>query len=273
MKGLCLVHHSIKTEPIVLDYTYLANAGIRVVCRVQWGYADGEGTPPPPKHAASFAQAVIATIRNSSGVWGWHILNEPNNPAEWSGGYPHVTHIFSPEKYVEIYNDIWQGVRVNDLVAPAPLDPYNVVAREFGQPGDPKDWADYIYDHVTGADFVALHAKTQGADPAECWSGEKFSDAPLTGRYLHLRTTEDQLSWIPTRYRELPVYVTEVNPQRQADGSLGWDESIAVEWIRQSAAYFRTQPVDGIMYYRYDVADPWGLAMNTAALNAIEAEA
>jgi hypothetical protein len=149
------------------------------------------------------------------------------------------------------------------------------VAREFGQPGDPRDWAQYIYTHIDGADFLALHAKTQTNDPAECHSDVKFTDAPLIGRFLHLRTIEDQLKWIPTSLWDKEIYVTEVNPQRRSAYSLGWEPGNA-EWVRQAQVYLRTQPVDGAVYYRYARAGDqagFGLDHRPAILQAIQEEA
>ena len=277
MEGVCLVHRSVQTQPVAINCQELALAGIKVLARLNWGYAGGTGTVPPPEHKDAWVNTIILTIaaNRGKGIWGWIIGNEVNNPTEWPGGYPHPTHVVSPAYYVELYNRIWWGVQVNDLIAPAPLDPYNVVAREFGQPADPRDWAQYIYTHIDGADFLALHAKTQTNDPAECQSDVKFTDAPLIGRFLHLRTIEDQLKWIPTSLWDKEIYVTEVNPQRRSAYSLGWEPGNA-EWVRQAQAYLRTQPVDGAIYYRYVRAGDqagFGLDSRPAILQAIQEEA
>lgn len=277
VRGVCLVHRIVQTLPIGIDCRNLAQAGIKVLVRLNWGYADGTGTVPPPEHEDAWVDAVTATIAASrdQGVWGWVIGNAVNNPVEWPGGYPNPAHVVSPAYYVELYNRIWWGVGVDDLVAPAPLDPYNVVAQQFGQPADPREWAQHIYAHIDGADFLAIRAKTQSNDPAECHSGAAFTDPPLTGRFLHLRTVEDQLGWVPARLRGRGVYVTEVNPQRRADGSLGWQPGNG-EWVRQATGYLRTQPLAGAIFYRYQRVGEqagFGLDDKPAILQAIKGEA
>jgi GH25 family lysozyme M1 (1,4-beta-N-acetylmuramidase) len=277
MEGICLVHRAVQTQPVTINCQSLALAGIKVLARLNWGYAGGTGTVPPPEHKDDWVHAICGTIAASrgKGVWGWIIGNEVNNPIEWPGGHPHPTHIVSPAYYVELYNRIWWGVEKNDLMAPAPLDPYNVVAREFGQPADPRDWAQYIYAHIDGADFLALHAKTQTNRPTDCQSDARFTDPPLIGRFLHLRTIEDQLTWVPTRLWDKDIYVTEVNPQRRSDNSLGWEPG-NTEWVRRAHAYLREQPVDGAIYYRYARAGDqtgFGLDNNPAILQAIREEA
>jgi len=276
MRGACLVLRQVQTQPTVVDCLHLAQAGIRVLVRLNWGWAGGTGTVPPPDQKDAWVDAIIQTITDSRerGVWGWVIGNEVNNPAEWPGGYPHPTHAVSPAYYVELYNRIWWGVGVNDLIAPVPLDPYNVVAQEFGQPADPRDWARYIYGHIAGADFLALHAKTQSNDPHECWSDATFTDWPLVGRFLHLRTVEDQLAWVPDHLRGKAVYVTEVNPQRRGANLLGWKPGNG-EWVARACAYLRTQPLAGALFYRYERAGgqaAFGLDDKPVILGAIKEE-
>lgn len=282
MRGVCLAHCAVQQRPAVLDFTSLVQAGIRVLVRIGYGYADGSGTIPPLHLGGwtgirdAWVQAVVTTINNARGVWGWIIGNEINNPCEWPGGYPHPDCRVTPSYYSELYNQIYRAVSGSVRLSPAALDPYNVVAQEFNRPGDPAEWAEYIYNDVLGMDFVALHAKTQSNDPAECWSEARFTDAPLTGRYLHLRTVEDQLRWIPEQYRGLPVYVTELNPQyrrRSPTGptEIGWLPDNA-EWVRQAHAYLATQPIAGAMFYRYENAGdqaPFGLANKPVILQAI----
>lgn len=249
-----LVHATVQTQSRVLDYSRFKNT--RVICRLGWGYAGGSGTVPPERYADQWVRAMIGTINESRGVWGWLIGNEVNNPTEWPGGYPDPSLVVSPMYFIDLYNRICSGTTT--LLSPSSIDPYNVVAQEFGQPGDPRVWTREIYGNARRIGFITLHAKTQGSDPAQCWSDEEFSHAPLIGRKLHLRTVEDQLAWIPELVKKFPVYVTECNPQRKEDGSLGWG-SQGAEWVEQACAYLQTQPVDGVCFYRYEDADPWGL--------------
>jgi len=276
MTGVCLTHGQVREERVCLDFTDLEDAGIKVLMRLNWGYADGTGTIPPPDKTAIWIEKIIATIESARGVWGFIIANEINNPSEWVGGWEHPTHVVTPEIYTDLYNRIWRGTSAQVRMTPASLDPYNVVAQEHGVTGDPAEWARRIYNDIAGMEFVALHIKTQTNDPDDCWSEAQFTHAPLTGRYLHLRSIEDQLSWIPAKFRPLPVFVTEINPQFIVqDVETGWLLDNA-EWVRQACAYLRTQPVAGAMFYRYQVAGDqagFGLENKPAILRAIAAEA
>jgi len=274
-KSLCLAHRIVRHSAGRLD---LRDIGPAIV-RLNWNYAYQDGTVPPPGEVVSWRNAMVDTILGAQGnVLGFHIGNEINNPSEWPGGYPAPSFTLSPEYYThEIYNPIWQAVKtLNQSIklSPAPLDPYNVVAQQFGQPGDPRDWATYIYQHITGADAICLHAKTQTNNPAEIVSFARFSHPPLVGRYLHLRTLTDQLSWIPQRFADKPVYVTELNPQfRVQDKEVGWYAE-NTRWIHDSHTFISTYPqIRGIVYYRYDVAGDqsnYGLRQFPALLDAIE---
>ena len=276
--GLCLAHHIVQQSSITIDYTELEMFNIRVLTRLNYGYADGTGTVPHAQDKVAWIEAMAQTIARSRGVAGFIIGNEVNNPAEWPGGYPHPAYRVSPEYYTTLYNTVYQRARelgASAPIAPAALDPYNVVAGQFGQPADPRDWAQFIYNYARGIDFIALHAKTQTNDPNECASYAKFTDWPLQDRYLHLRTVEDQLSWIPARYQDRPIYITELNPQFRAPGQTGWMPDNA-EWVRQAISYLATQPLEGAIFYRFDRAGdqaPFGLADKPAILDAIREQA
>nr|MBC8445665.1 hypothetical protein [Chloroflexota bacterium] len=275
IKGACLAHGQVREETVHLNFSALEDAGIKVLARLNWGYADGTGTVPPPDKANVWVASMIATIKAAQGVWGFVIGNEVNNPAEWPGGWEHPTHVVTPEYYTDLYNRIWRGTSAQVRMTPASLDPYNVVAQQHGVAGDPAEWARRIYASIVGMEFVALHAKTQTNDPNECWSEAKFTHAPLIDRYLHLRTIQDQLSWIPNRYRSLPIFITECNPQFIVqDVEIGWVPDNA-GWIEQACAYLRTQPIAGVAFYRYQLAGdqtPFGLADKPLLLQAIARE-
>lgn len=248
LKGCCLALAQVSETPRTFDWSRLKDAGVTVIARVDWGYADGTGSLPKPEHADAWVNAVIGTINNSRGAAGWIIGNEINNPTEWPGGYPNVSHVITPDYYIKLFNRIRAGVSAP--LAPFAVDPFNVIAGEFGQPSDPKDWAQTVYRNIGPYDFVALHAKTQTNDPAECWSDVMFTHPPLLNRFLHLRTIENQLDWMPIAK---PVYVTELNPQLKSGGGMGWDSGNA-EWVRQAWKYLETQPVKGAMLYRYEMS-------------------
>lgn len=269
--GCCLVHAQVQRQAAQLDFRHLQDAGIVVICRLNWGYADGTGTFPRPEHKDAFVDAVVETMLAARGVDYFHVGNEPNNCQEWPGfGSNHVFPL-TREYVTEIYNDVWERVDGRVRIGPPPLDPY------FGPGSDNRDWSTYLLEHINGANALFLHSKTQTNDPDEVWSRAKFSHWPLEWQYLHMRTVETGLDIVPERFQELPVFVTELNPQHlDARGNLGWRPDNDL-WVRQAMRYFReVQPVTGVVFYRYDEAGdqaPFGIRHKPTVLAAIEEEA
>jgi hypothetical protein len=277
IQGCVLAHRPIHTTADPMDMTRLADAGIKVIARWNYNYG-GVGTVPPKAKEIEWVNAMVASINGSKGVYLHTLFNEWNNPVEWVGGYPRPTEILTPDRALYLYERVAAEVRADILLAPGAVDPFNVVAQEFGQPGDPKTWFDAMHNSVNRIGAIVLHAKTQTNDPAECVSEEKFSDAPLVGRYLHLRTYLDQLGWIRDGLRHLPVFITEINPQRIDANTLGWQADNAA-WVTAAVAEIDrhnnevTQFVSGLCFYRYDLADGWGLMNKPAILSEIARQA
>ena len=268
MTGCCLVHHAVQHQPIQIDCTPIQQAGITVICRLNWGYADGSGTLPRPEDRDSFISSVVETMLGARGVDYFHVGNEPNTRSEWPGVGSDHEFPLTPGYVTAIYNEIWQRVAGRVRMGPPPIDPY------FGPGSNNRDWWLTILHDIAGADALFLHAKTQTNEPSEVWSRERFTHEPLTWQYLHLRTVETSLDMVPGRFRSLPVFVTELNPQclRTIGGTIGWlpDNSA---WVHEALRYFREeQPVTGVVFYRYDLAGdqaPFGLANKPDILNAI----
>lgn len=267
MKGLCLAHWTFETHPSPRNFSHLANAGITVIARIGWGYADGSGTMPRPQYRDAWIDSAVQTIQNTPGVAYWHPWNEVNNASEWPGYGSVNLFPLTPQYVVEAYNQLWHRVHSFAKIGPPPLDPY------FGPGSDNGAWWRYILANIDGADALYLHCKTQTNNPAEVWSYEKFSDWPLQWQYLHLRTAETYLDMVPQRFKNLPVYVGELNPQHldHIGSNMGW-KGDNTQWVHEACQYFRTQPVDGVVFYRFDDADPWGIRNAGALLGAIKAE-
>lgn len=267
MAGCCLCHYTVQRQPVDVDLRHLQDAGITTIARLNWGYADGTGTLPPPADRDLFTSAVVSTMLSSRGVDYFHVGNEPNNKGEWPRGFE-----LTPEYVVDIYNAIWQEVSGSAKLGPPPLDPY------YGPGSNNRDWWRYILANMDGADVICLHAKTQTNDPDEVWSAEKFSDWPLKWQYLHLRTVETYLGFVaPYVWAGLPVFVTELNPQHLevSGGDLGWRRGNAT-WVHEACEYLLTQRVTGACFYRYELAGdqaPFGLADKPQVLDAIKANA
>lgn len=260
--GSTLAHYQLEDGPKAIEGTG------KTIVRLNWGYA-GVGTVPASGLAGLFVDRIINTIDNSTGVWGWIIGNEINNPTEWPNGYPNPSQIVTPDYFINIYNQVanMTGARLS----PSPVDPYNVVAQQFGVTGDPKDWAEEMYEKCDRIDFITFHAKQQfvNSDP-----NEKFSDAPLTGRYTGVKTILDQISWIPNKYRDLQMFVTELNQQRDENNNIGWpkDDKIVKDWLKFAFDTCYVNGIDGVFVYRY-VADQWALQNRQPILDFLHQEA
>lgn len=272
LRGCCLVHSVVQRKAAPLDLRHLQNAGITVIARLNWGYADGTGTLPRAEHRDAFINAIAETILTAQGVDYFHVGNEPNNRSEWPGYRTGNEFPLTPQYVTQIYNTIWEKVGGRAKLGPPPIDPY------FGPGSNNRDWWTYILDNITGADALFLHAKTQTNNPAEVWSRVRFADHPLTWQYLHLRTVETSLALTPERFRVLPVFVTELNPQcvDTIGGNIGWLADNA-RWVHEALRYFRQeQPVNGVVFYRYERAGdqtPFGLEAMPTVLATIKKEA
>jgi hypothetical protein len=277
LRGVCLAHVTLRQEPLELDIRHLANAGITVLVRIGYGDADGTGTLPPLSKLDAFEKAVIETLKNAKGVEAAHYGNEMNNPSEHPGwdadlGKPGPNYFaLTPGYYVGSYNRVWSALPQAVKMGPGPLDPY------FGPGSNNRDWWRAILRDIKGAEAIFLHSKTQTNDHTEVRSTAKFTDDPLRWQYLHFRTIETGLADVPGRFKDLPVYITEANPQRTQNG-LGWEADNA-EWVTQSVAYLNAwnadvnhQPISGVVFYRWQ-DDHWALRNKGTILSRILQEA
>lgn len=285
IKGVTLALVAVQEEPLFVDFTPMANAGIDVILRVGYGYADGTGTIAPPDQLAKFEKAAIDTINGAKGIAAAMYCNEINNPQEYPGfdldkgePGPHCFHI-TPDYYIASYNRVFAAVKPGQKLGPAPLDPY------FGPQfpwlkftSDNREWWRAILKGINGAGTFFFHGKTQSNDPAEVRSAVKFDGQPLTWQFLHFRTMETYLAEIPDRFKAVPFYITEANPQRLSNGQLGWDSNNAA-WITECMAYLKDwnadathHPVSGVLFYRWQ-NDQWSLENAGPIKKAIIAEA
>lgn len=285
IKGVCLVLADVQTQAVPLNFTDLEDAGITVLLRIGYGYANGTGTLPRPDRLAAFEKAVADTLNTAKGVTATHYGNEINNASEAPGwdprtGQPGPNYFpLTPDYYIASYNRLWFRIRTDVKLGPAPLDPY------FGPPfpylaytSDNREWWRAILRGIAGADALFLHSKTQTNNHAEIRSGDKFTNDPLRWQYLHFRSMESYLAEVPDRFKSLPVYLTEVNPQRKINGALGWEDSSTL-WITECISYLSdwnarigNQAIAGAVFYRW-AHDEWALAGRTMLLNRIAGEA
>jgi hypothetical protein len=285
VKGVCVALVQVQDQPVPLDFTALANAGITVLVRIGYGYADGTGTIAPPDRLAAFEDAVAQTLNNAQGVTATHYCNEINNASEAPGWNPEVNapgpnyFALTPDYYIQSYNRLWYKIGTAVKLGPAPLDPY------YGPPfpylkysSNNRDWWTTIMRGIAGADALFLHSKTQDNNSANIRSGTRFGGEPLTWQYFHFRTIETALLNVPDRFKMLPVYVTEANPQIKDNKEPGWEPRNS-QWITECVNYVQswnalvgTQPVTGLIFYRWQ-NDWWALDNKPAILNQIKIEA
>jgi hypothetical protein len=243
----------VREQPVALDYTRFAAAGIDMIVRLNFGYADGTGTLPPPDQLPAFEEAVIVTMRSAKGVTAFQYGNEINNRSEWPAGHP-----LTPKEYIASYNRVWNRTPLKIKMGPSPIDPY------FGPGSNNRLWWVQILSSIRGADVLFLHSKTQSNNPAEVNSFEKFGNSPLKWQYLHFRTIQTSLEVVPARFRKKSIYLAEVNPQRITPDQLGWLPD-NTEWIVRAKAHMARwnataghQQIDGMIFYRWD-DDDWRL--------------
>jgi hypothetical protein len=86
------------------------------------------------------------------------------------------------------------------------------------------------------------------------------------------------LNDVPNRFRTLPVYITEANPQVKSAKKLGWEANNR-QWITDCVNYLQTwnaavgtQPVNGAIFYRW-AHDEWQLDDKPLILSQIKTEA
>lgn len=270
VRGCCLVHEVVQRQPRSLDFSHLEREGIIVLCRLNWGYADGTGTFPPAQWRDEHVDALIGTILNARGVYAFHIGNEPNNRGEWPNGY-----VLTPSYVIGIYNDVYRGVAGQARMGLTPLDPFH------GPGSDNGEWWLLLLSGVVGAETLFLHtAKTQTNDVGEIRSFAKFQDPPLQWQYLNCRSMETYLEMVPNRFRSLPVFLSEANPQRRSGEDLGWLPGNGA-WVHELMSYVRewnadhAQTVAGVVFYRYQKAGNqagFGLEDKPVILEAIRKE-
>jgi hypothetical protein len=245
------------------DFSREAEAGIRVIVNLRYSWSTdlgGAGTLPPLSANDRFVAAAIETIKSSAGVWGWEIGNEANNPREWPRGER-----LYPSDVTAVYNDIYD--QVSSRVAPGALDPFNAEA------GDPRDWLEYTYSTISGAEFVTAHGYVRGPDPALVGSEARFADDPLRWQYLNYPgCVTELLKALPVAYQGHEVYVTEFNHLwKTVEGDWGWVDDVRAGEIVDVAHYAAAGAgLAGLAIYRWQ-GDEWQVRDNYHVLEAVKA--
>ncbi|MEP7200889.1 MAG: M23 family metallopeptidase [Chloroflexota bacterium] len=260
IRGWCLDTIAIGLQPQALDYSALAQGGVRVIAQLTFG-ANGAGTVPTPDQYAAFANAVVNTIRASSGVYAFVVGNEPNRPDQWPSG-----NSITPEQYGQLWNMIWFTVPSRVPVIPAPIDPY------YGPTSDSRDyWARMMQAILAGSggrrggvDGLMFHPQVQWHDKANVRSDQTFTDAPLLGLPYHWKAWQALYAVTPSAFRTAPIYLSRCRAASQTQGGApGWrddDDGLIGEMIayeRENNIQF-TNLVSAVILYQWN-AGPWSL--------------
>lgn len=260
------------------DWHWWVERGFRVLVRLNNGWKP-DGTIPAPSLYESFAQRCANYVAVSQGCAEWIIGNEPNHEQERPQG-----RTITPAQYAACFSRCREEIKrvqpqARVIVAgPAPWNEQN------------GDWLEYwratllavqgLGRKDCGADGLALHAYTHGADPALIDSPQR-----VNGWLWHFRTFEEQLAVVPPYMRDLPVDITETNQGDDPwlDANSGWVQRAVRnvdEWNRQPD----TQKIFSVCLYRwprydtkYSIADKHGVQEDfrlacALGLNAPKAE-
>jgi len=239
------------------DYTRLSSRGLGVIVRLHNGY-EPNGAIPPPAFYADFARSCARFVARSAGCKIWIIGNEPNHEAERPHGMP-----ITPFQYADCYQRCRTAIRQQpgheqDLVLVAGPAPWNARTRYPGNLSG--DWARYFADTLAalptgGCDGFAIHTYTRRLDPTRI-----RIDVPYNADgYRHLRdefgSYKDFMQAIPTRLRDLPVFITETDP---TEPTTGWEDGRNVHWVRtayEEIAHWNAnpahQPILALVLYRW----------------------
>ncbi|OQY26299.1 MAG: hypothetical protein B6I38_11605 [Anaerolineaceae bacterium 4572_5.1] len=283
-KGWVLVTEEIRADPNDLgsqNYSDLANQGLGVIVRLNYGYY-GVGTIPHPQQYDDFARRAANFVKHSAGAHVWLIGNEMNMRNEQPDG-----ELITPRMYATCYSKCRNAIKSlaghkNDLVVTGAIAPWNYQTPYDADPrraypankipngpvdGYFGDYIQYLRDILlaigTGnCDGIAVHAYTHGYDPDLVFSEAKM-DPPYESYYKHFRTYKDQLNAIPFEFRHLPVYITESNGDKEPDGTRwpdvnsGWVKNAYQEINDWNQA--RNQQIRALILYRWSEADAWSI--------------
>lgn len=239
------------------DYTRLSSRGLGVIVRMHNGY-EPNGAIPPPAFYDDFARSCARFVARSAGCHIWIIGNEPNHAAERPHGM-----MITPFQYADCYTRCRTAIRQQpgheqDLVLVAGPAPWNAETRYPGNLSG--DWARYFADTLSalptgGCDGFAIHTYTRRLDPTRI-----RIDVPYNADgYRHLRdefgSYKDFMQAIPTRLRDLPVFITETDP---TEPTTGWEDGRNVHWVRTAYEEIANwnanpahQPIQALVLYRW----------------------
>ncbi len=223
-----------------------AQQGYGVIVRLNHGYEPG-GTLPESRYYDDFAAAAARWVEvylkhpelsSDDYTWTIQIANEQNNPREHPGGFEHPTEHITPELYADAFNKTYRAIKAvlpNAIVCTGAIDPYNYMPwkRNNNQPMRPLEYYDRMMANIDALDGVILHAYVHGPNPKAVTHLVRFANGnpsnPLYDHYFDFQTYRLFLERIPGKWRDVPVYITEMNHICRAsaapncDRDQGWE--------------------------------------------------
>jgi hypothetical protein len=246
------------------DYSDLAKLGLGVIVRLNQDHGRN-GTIPREARYADFAQRCANYVNASHGANIWLIGNEMNYEIEQprlSDGSNDPEPI-TPRRYARCYKLVRQKIKsvpghFDDLVVVGSIAPWN---SQTAYPADPDgkypanptgDWIQYMQDILLAigpgeCDAIGIHAYSHGYDAKLVFS-EARMNPPFQNRYYNFYTYREQMEAIPAAMRNLPVYLTEMNGDKEANGATwpsgnnGWIKNAYQEidrWNKQGGQQIR----------------------------------
>ena len=259
--GWVLVTEGIGADPnnhAGSNYTDLANRGLGVIVRLNYGYGT-TGTIPHSSRYDDFARRCGNFVQASPGCHVWIIGNEMNLANERPGGPG--GQVITPQLYASCFakcrNEIRQRAgHEEDQIVLGAVGPWNI---QTTYPENPSgDWVRYFGDILdllgSQVDGISLHTYSHGQEPHLVFDEAKM-DPPFDHYRLHFRAYRDFMGAIPPELRNRPVYITETDQYNAwRDENSGWVRNAFREiddWNQNSA----NQPIQALVLFRWVIGN------------------
>lgn len=274
-----------------VDFSFLADRGHTVICRINHAYFPF-GTIPLPEKYDDFAARCASFVANSRGCRIWTIGNELNIAGEWPVNFTnnHAAYV-SPAAYAACFRKVYNAIKAvqpEARVLPAApacfAGPFaansqnlNWFGTNYTHDANPLTWVAHLRSLLTNIantgplDGIALHVSSRGYTCAAVHSTAKFSGA-AAGLYNSFYVYKDWINLgIPTNLYHLPLYATECNGYYYWKGGhpesptahyeSGWMQAVYEEINRYNQNAFLTgKPVFRCFnMYRWGPHDGWGI--------------
>lgn len=246
----CVITEEIGCNPASISGKhYNPTNGTIYLVRLNHSHSGNGTLPQHPKQDQAFAATCAEFVKRSSGCSHWIIGNEPNLNVEKN---------VQPDRYAKVFNLCQRAIKAvqpNATVIVAGSGPWNTQTTYASNPAG--DWIEYFKDvlNLTNPDGIAIHTYSDGHNP-DSITLDAFMQPPFNHRRYGFRTYIDYMTAIPERLRNLPVWITETNPND------AWIDSDK-EWIRRAYAeidrwnQLKKQQIRSLCLYRWIDHDKW----------------